>query len=310
MGINVFGQNDSVHVNLKANHCNYTWDLEGYESFDSTYLVNNDPMNDTLQLYFEDSILLAEFWLDEYRVWCRLKELNNSEFDRLPWLYIYIYSENTYPYNQWLLFYDFEELDTLNEGDQFTNTTGITRYLSYIDTVTIFGEERKRYVLTESGAFKDHVLEGFGSISNPLAPVIDEGFFGYCNCGIDFEFFDGLDTTAFYYYPDLIIEQDVFVPSCPDPITHSTDEYQMENKLKIYPNPLQGNTLFIETEQQTIIEEINMTNTLGQRFSIDFNQDFNNNKTSLFINDVSDGIYSLEIITDAGRYRKRIVVKK
>ena len=210
LGFNLFGQNDSVHVNLKADYCNFTWDFEGYESFDSTFLINNNSMHDTLQLYSEDSVLLDDFWLDEYKVWCRLKnlDLNEVNVSSISKAHYFIYSENIYPYDEWLLLYDFAELDTLNKGDKFNNS-GITWYLESIDTVNILGDNRKLYKISQSGAFDDYVLENFGSIMNPLAPLFNEGFFGICNCGVYFEFFNGTDTTSFYYNPKVITDQDI-----------------------------------------------------------------------------------------------------
>lgn len=119
--------------------------------------------------------------------------------------------------------------------------------INSIDTVSFFGANKKLYYFSTF----DRVLEGYGSIVHPLAPLINLGFFGFCNCGINFEFFDGNDTTAYYFNQ----------PGCEDPLA-KINYFEQKGQFKVYPNPTSGSTVFSidkegEIDFHIIITDIN-----------------------------------------------------
>ena len=83
-----------------------------------------------------------------------------------------------------------------------------------------------------------------------------------------------------------------------------------KNGLKIYPNPITENRLFIEKPLQTDFKSIQLFNTLGQELSIEVKT---NNKTELqvqILNTVGSGVYYLKVCTkDKGVYLNKLIVK-
>lgn len=84
---------------------------------------------------------------------------------------------------------------------------------------------------------------------------------------------------------------------------------EMENELKIYPNPCKQEKLTIEFNNQQI-QEIRITNIAGKEVLVKKFQ-FPENKKQIQLNDISNGIYLLRVKTEENKtVVKKLIVAK
>ncbi len=81
----------------------------------------------------------------------------------------------------------------------------------------------------------------------------------------------------------------------------SISEFEQESVIKIHPNPIDGNTLFIETAKPLLVEIYNL---LGKKI-ISTNVDVTKNKVEVGF--LYSGVYMLKMTSDQGSVTKRII---
>ncbi|MEO8516917.1 MAG: T9SS type A sorting domain-containing protein [Flavobacterium sp.] len=124
-------------------------------------------------------------------------------------------------------------------------------------------------------------------------------------------YLDGIGTTAKFYYPigvSVATDGTVFVGESGNSrirkITTilSTDSFQLENQISVYPNPA-SSLINLELENLTA-DKITLFNLNGSAFQFEHSI---NNKTEIYIGNLANGIYVMQIITDKGTVYKKIV---
>ncbi|TAD99474.1 MAG: T9SS C-terminal target domain-containing protein [Bacteroidetes bacterium] len=83
----------------------------------------------------------------------------------------------------------------------------------------------------------------------------------------------------------------------------ATEQERLANQTRIYPNPAQ-NKFFVETENLNI-SQINIYNNLGQKVGIFFVK--NTKLIELSLENYSQGLYLLEILSNEGRFAKSLL---
>ncbi|TAF62529.1 MAG: T9SS C-terminal target domain-containing protein [Flavobacterium sp.] len=84
----------------------------------------------------------------------------------------------------------------------------------------------------------------------------------------------------------------------------ATEQERLANQTRIYPNPAQ-NKFFVETENLNI-SQINIYNNLGQKVGIFFVK--NTKLIELSLENYSQGLYLLEILSNEGRFAKSLLI--
>lgn len=224
-----------------------------------------------------------------------VREDGNKVFWREPFL------------NQEFLIYDF----SLSIGDSIyvTPRTGISYdsillYCENVDTIEVIGIMRKRLTMKtiNASAYYDtdieYWYEGIGS---------DLGLFNSGHLGL--VFIDQVDPKLFCCHKVFDqIYQDSITNSCHGSGTASIDKESLLNKINIYPNPITGNKFNILTDDNTRINQVNFYDNQGKKYEIDYTISNTQNFCTVQTSTLSNGLYIVEIVSDSGYYRKKLIL--
>lgn len=225
-----------------------------------------------------------------------VREDGNKVFWREPFL------------NKDFLLYDF----SLSIGDSIyvTPRTGmsydsILLYCENVDTIEIMGNMRKRLTMKtiNASAYYDtdieHWYEGIGS---------DLGLFNSGHLAL--VFIDQVDPKLFCCHKVFYqVYQDSITNSCHGTTgSASIDKESLLNQINIYPNPVTGNKFNILTDDNTRIKQINLYDSQGKKYEIDYTISDTQNFCTVHTSTLSSGLYIVEIVSDSGHYRKKIIL--
>lgn len=231
---------------------------------------------------------------------CKLIKRNGSlvASDISSELITYEDSSKVYWYNinQFTVLYDFNK----NVGDTWTIFNDTCSLLITVDSIgidTINGFPLKAlYISSEDMAFTGKILQHIGHLSMP-------------NPAFNFHCFGIFDDTNYYTglrcYEDSVIGFHSFgiAPSCD--YTNGINELENPFGLLLFPNPT-SNQLNIKTNFNREFP-FKIYNTLGQlvkKGNLEFGL------TTILIDDLSAGVYSIELIADYKTEIKCFVVEK
>ncbi|MBS7321670.1 MAG: T9SS type A sorting domain-containing protein [Myroides sp.] len=84
----------------------------------------------------------------------------------------------------------------------------------------------------------------------------------------------------------------------------STQNHEMQTKLNIYPNPVSGNKVFIDSslEEATAVEMFDMTRKQVAPKRLDY-------KTTIYVSACKTGIYILKFKSISGEYAHKLMIK-
>ena len=126
-------------------------------------------------------------------------------------------------------------------------------------------------------------------------------------------YLDGIGTAAKFYYPlgiSVATDGTVFIGESGNSrirkITNNLniDSYQVENQITIYPNPATS-IIHLELNNRTI-SKINIIDINGRYIEANH---ILNHENKMYIGNLSNGIYTLQIFTDNGIIYKKIIKK-
>lgn len=209
--------------------------------------------------------------------------------------------------NKDFLLYDF----SLSIGDSIyvTPRTGISYdsillYCENVDTLEIMGNMRKRLTMktiNASGYYDTDIeywYEGIGS---------DLGLFNSGHLAL--VFIDQVDPKLFCCHKLFDqIYQDSITNSCHGTGTASIDKESLLSQINVYPNPVIGNTFNIQTANNTRINRVNLYDNQGKKYEIDYTISNTQNFCTVQTNLLSSGLYIVEIVSDSGYYRKKLIL--
>ncbi len=202
--------------------------------------------------------------------------------------------------NQFTVLYDFNK----NAGDTWTIMTDICPVLITVDSTkmeSINGFALKAlYISSDNGSFNGKILQHIGHLSSPNPNIISP-----CT-GIadDSNFYLGLRC-----YEDSVFGFHDFgiAPSCDYTIDYTivVDELKKSLEVLLFPNPA-THQLNIKTNFNAKFH-FNIYNTLGQMMKEGILQ---SDLSTIYLDDLIDGIYSIELFADNKIARKRFIVQK
>ena len=298
-------QSDSIFPNLKSYRvdiCTHEWDFEWLDNHEYLFIESDDPISDTLRIKHQSGLEVASLLQDGRKTWLKVDSAAANMAIGGQFYPGYGY----YPYDEYFLLYDFDVLDTSSIGD--TITVGNPSYnilftIWGIDTVQINNVEKIKYTIStgENGNRIDHLIEGVGGL-HPFTPLLGQGFYGVCCCKYDVTYTSETDT--------LVLSDTMIFGSNAEFCLGSTGLPNLEKakQIKIYPNPVVGNTFNIKTENNAQIHQVNLYNSQGKKIEIDYNLFKSENHCSVSTNDLSKGFYTVEIVSDSKYYRKKIII--
>ena len=102
------------------------------------------------------------------------------------------------------------------------------------------------------------------------------------------------------------VKNNFTIPSPPnDPDPQGVREIDLESYIRVFPNPAND---YLTIESAFVINKIQIYNSLG---ALVYNANTSNSaRTNINVQDLSNGIYSIEIMTQNGRIVKKLVVQK
>jgi hypothetical protein len=149
----------------------------------------------------------------------------------------------------------------------------------------------------------DYLIEGVGGL-HPLTPLLSTGFFGFCTCKYEATYAsltDTLvlsDTMIFGGYSNYQFCQ-----------TASLTENEKASRIKVYPNPVTGNSFTIEMDVNSSIVEVNLYDIQGKQIEIEYAISNEKNNCVVSTNNLSKGFYNILIVSDSKYYRRKIIVR-
>lgn len=202
-----------------------------------------------------------------------------------------------YNVNQFTVLYDFNK----NAGDTWTIMTDTCGLLITVDSTgidTINGFPLKAlYISSDDWAFNGKILEHIGHIGQPNPNIIY-----HCTGAIeDLNYYTGLrcyEDSAFGFHSFGI------APSCDYTVT-GIDEVANPFGLLIFPNPT-TDQINIQTKSKQKFN-FNIYNSLGQLVQKGI---IESNATTIYINNLTNGIYSIELSADSKIERKRFIIER
>ena len=84
-------------------------------------------------------------------------------------------------------------------------------------------------------------------------------------------------------------------------VTLSTNSFELENAISVYPNPV-NDELHIQIPTSVGLEKVTVFNSLGQKVA-------ESNSLTLSVATVATGVLFVEITTTSGTYHKKIIKK-
>jgi preprotein translocase subunit SecB len=194
-------------------------------------------------------------------------------------------------------------------NNSFTEATPIALCQTY--SAAIYGTADKDYYSFTAKASNtlDITLSKVPSNIRPVISIFDESQnrittrTGSTGVTLNYTFAPPIDGTYF-----LVVEESFNDSSNPElyellledsSCTLSTEDFALNNKVKVLPNPVEEN-IRIQLNESLNFKEAIIYNTLGQKIKIF-------NATTFNISKLSKGIYHLEIVTDKGKVVKRFV---
>ncbi|PWH86591.1 T9SS type A sorting domain-containing protein [Brumimicrobium oceani] len=207
--------------------------------------------------------------------------------------------------DEYFLLYDFAVLDTVAVGDTVTfgsQLNNVSISILGIDTIQINSVEKVRYwIFSKDDQLVDYLIEGVGGL-HPLSPLLTYGFYGLCTCSYEATYASLTDTLV-------LSDNAVFGDISEFCLTASLSENDRVNRIKIYPNPVTGNSFIIEMIDNSQIDEIHLFDSQGKQIDIGIDFSENSNTCIISTSNLSRGIYSVEIVGDSKCYRKKLVLR-
>ena len=298
-------QSDSIFPNLKSYRvdiCTHEWDFEWLNNYEYLYIESDDPISDTLRIKHQSGLEVASLLQEGRKTWLKV----DSAASNLAIGGQYYPSYGSYPYDEYFLLYDFDVLDTVSIGDTVTigNPSNNVNFSIWgIDTVQINNIEKIRYTINtgENLYRQDYLIEGVGGL-HPFTPLLEQGFYGVCCCKYDVTYTSETDT--------LVLSDTMIFGSNAEFCLGSIglSENRKTKQIKIYPNPVVDNTVYIKTENNAQIHQVNLYDSQGKKIEIDDNLPKTANHCSISTNDLSKGFYTVEVVSDSKYYRKKIII--
>jgi hypothetical protein len=159
---------------------------------------------------------------------------------------------------------------------------------TFVATADVIGATFTFTASASSGSITGWTASGFGTVSDNIANSSSTG-----------------GTVTYVFTPHGNAPTDCVGPTASYVVTLSTcvgiEEYTNDDNITIYPNPATS-TFTIESKYQ--VQSIQIYNLLGEEI---LNTTPNNNQYTININQFSKGIYFVEIKTENGVVRKKVV---
>ncbi|MBP7273012.1 MAG: T9SS type A sorting domain-containing protein [Saprospiraceae bacterium] len=225
--------------------------------------------------------------------WGALGDIDNGK--------LIIYEDNNVVYfyqaNQFTVLYDFNK----TAGETWITVIDSCESVITVDSVgmdTINGFPLKAlYITSEGPTFGGKILQYIGDVGRPTP---NNSY--YCLGFV----VDGIIYTGLRCYEDSVLGFHNFnIASTCDYTTSSIEEVEDEFGLSISPNPT-SNQITIQTKMPQQLS-FNIYNTLGQLLKQGITQ---GNFTTIELNNLAAGIYSIELRSDNKAQRKCFIVQK
>lgn len=301
-------QSDSIFSNLKSlsiDICTHAWDFEGLNQFEHLTVYSDDPMTDTLRVMDQNGVDFASLWLDGRKTWLKIDSTQTSSIDGFVFYHYSNFYED-YPLDEFFLLYDFDVLDTASIGDTVffeDSPFNVPIYISGIDTILINGVEKTRYEIITFVEYRDYLIEGVGG-THPFTTLLNTGWFGACKCGYEATYMSETDTLVLS--DTMMFGGDSNWQFCR---TANVLSYEKSNEINIYPNPVTDNKFNIQVDLNTKIHQVNLYDNQGKKMEIDYVISNTASHYSVLTNELSSGLYIVEIVTDSSYTRKKIIIK-
>ncbi|RFC53564.1 T9SS type A sorting domain-containing protein [Brumimicrobium aurantiacum] len=310
--INAFSisaQSDSIFTNLtsyKAEICTHAWDFEGLNQFEHLTVFSDDPISDTLRVKDVAGNVFANLWIDGRKTWLRVNSNNltiASQFVFFP----DFNNPSGYPLDEYFLLYDFDVLDTVVVGDtvSFTNSSkNVTFSIAEIDTIQINNVDKVRYSIHPmDDQWIDYLIEGIGGL-HPFTPILYYGLFGLCPCEYEATYTSQTDTLILR--DTMVFGGDSNSQFCQ---TASLIKNEKNPNIKIYPNPLTGNTFTIQADGIARIDEVKLYDNLGKEIEVMYSIIENTKSCTVSTPNLSKGFYTVEVVSETKHYRQKVIVR-
>ena len=189
------------------------------------------------------------------------------------------------------LIYDFslktgDSISNYLKNDNYGNRTIVSK-ITKIDSVFIFGKNRKRFAVNYSDSGKqkasDYWVEGIGSLTHPLYPLTPYRPF---EAGIWLTCFQGMSD-----------------PHC---LTGVEDNFSV-SKIEIFPNPTNNLIQINFNKEIGYLKKLSINDVSGKIMKNIFVQ---NDLLSIDVKDLPKGLYFLNLEFDTGIVTKKFVIQK
>lgn len=100
---------------------------------------------------------------------------------------------------------------------------------------------------------------------------------------------------------DVVFDPSKHLISNNNTVTLGKENFEVNNSVKLYPNPV-SNELYIKLPTNVTLEKITVFNSMGQKV-------MGSNSGTIFVNNLSDGVYQIVVETTEGTFHKKFIKK-
>jgi hypothetical protein len=297
--------------NLTGYRAEYIRTLAGNISHSEIYrttISTDDQLSDTLRITHVDNIwgdtILADLWLDGRKSWLKVHSISSINFQDA--LGFGVFCDKNLPLDEYFLLYDFEVLDTISDGETVVFETpqdDISIHINSIDTIDVFGVEKRRYKINYFDE-EDYLIEGIGGVY-AFSPLVSRIYINAHNCPsrLDITYMNATDTV-------MVSDTMIFGEDVNFCIGYtSVKEYEKTPKFTLYPNPVNGNSFTIESEENIPIDQVVLYDTQGKAYNVSYTPSNSGISCTVNTQSLSSGLYIVAIKSGTNYSRRKIVVE-